>query len=762
MSRTTDLWAAMAFALTFVTAGIGPGVARADTTGNAASNADSQLQEVVIIARRSEESLEKVPLTVTAVSAEQLKVTTITTGTDLQKMVPSLSVGISIFGAAQQYSLRGIRDGVVEYFNEVPVDSILADSQLWDLASVQAVSGPQGTLFGRNSTGGDILFVPQKPTEGFGGYAQVRYGSYNLVDTTAVVNIPVSATLKVRVGGEITNRDGTVTNLSGPDLGKRYHRNARISVLFTPESWLTDYATLSWAFRHDTPVGQVSDIAGSPATVNASLPGGVYGYYEFLNPGAYNNDPHIYYDLLLAQQQRGIGTVDSPFATVQNNNLFHYSNILTADAGPVTVKWISGWQGSQNHQLINDLSIPLPIIIGQNDSRLRHFTQELELLGKTFNDRLQWVAGAYYSDDWTNSKASYLLFVPVGTPFNNLTTQQSGGPITETRSLAGYAQGTLALTDAWKLTAGLRYTRDRLNTQQFGHSPGLVCNLPTPPADPTTCLQTIGTQSDALTYNLSLDYQLTPDLLLYATTRKGYSAGGFNVGFPPPVPDVVQPEKIRDYEIGVKEDGHVGSMPVRANLSAYYSRYDDIQRTVGVIYPINGKQTVVTAFLNAASATLYGAELELTARPIPSLTLQASYGYLHTRYDSFETFLGSATGNKFAQAPEATSHLSVTYQTATVVGQFVANVSYSTISDVSFQDINVGEPGNVGSGYSLLDARLALENIDNTHVDVAAYVKNFANTVYVLNASDNTAQFGFVSRQYGDPRTMGAEVRYTF
>jgi iron complex outermembrane receptor protein len=183
---------------------------------------------------------------------------------------------------------------------------------------------------------------------------------------------------------------------------------------------------------------------------------------------------------------------------------------------------------------------------------------------------------------------------------------------------------------------------------------------------------------------------------------------------------------------------------------------------VGVIYPINGKDTVVTAFLNAATATLYGSQIEVSARPLPDLTLQASYGYLHTKYDSFETFLGSATGNKFAQAPETTAHLSATFQHSVSAGQLVANASYSYISSVNFNDINLGEPGDRGPAYGLLDLRLGLENIGEQRVDVSVYAKNVTNKVYELNASDDTAQFGFVSRQYGDPRTFGVEVRYSF
>jgi iron complex outermembrane receptor protein len=762
MSRNLLLAAAGSAALMAGPTIFGLDAVHAEPAADQPGGEASELGEVVVVARRVEESLQKVPLTITAVSAEELKVQTITTGTDLQGLVPSMSVGISIFGATQQYSLRGIRDGVVEYLNEVPIDSVLVDSQLWDLSSVQAVSGPQGTLFGRNSTGGDVLFVPQKPTSDFGGYAQVRYGSYNLTDAIAVVNMPLGDTLQIRLGGQFTNRDGITKNISGNDLGKLAHQNVRFSLLYTPLPWLSDYAVVSLAYRHDTPVAQVSGIAGTQASVNSSLPGGAYAFYEFLNPALYNYDPHIYYDSLLAQQTRGIRTVDVPMQSAADNKLYHFSNILKASLGPITLKYIAGYQGSDNHQLISDLSIPLPIIIGQNDDTRGMVTQEGQILGKTFSDRLDWVAGVYYSNSWSSGLNSYLLFAQRGTPFNNSTTQQSGAPVNNTRSVAEYAQGTLSLWEALKLTSGIRYTRDHLDTVQLGYFPGQICNLPSPPADPATCRQAISTHSDALTYNISLDYQLNSNLLLYATARKGYNAGGFNVGFPPPVPDVVQPETIKDYEVGLKSDGHLGSMPFRMNLSAYLSHYNNIQRTVGVIYPINGNNTVVTAFLNAATATLYGSQIEVSARPLPDLTLLASYGYLHTKYDSFETFLGSATGNKFAQAPDTTAHLSATYQHSVSAGQLVANASYSYISSVNFNDINLGEPGDRGAGHGLLDLRLGLENIGDQRVDVAVYAKNVTNKVYELNASDDTAQFGFVSRQYGDPRTFGVEVRYSF
>jgi iron complex outermembrane receptor protein len=510
-------------------------------------------------------------------------------------------------------------------------------------------------------------------------------------------------------------------------------------------------------------VAQVSKIEGDRATVDASLPGGTYAYYASLDPASYNNDPEIYYHSLLAQENRGIRHVDVPIRSRLNNNLFQFTNILTDDLGAVTLKYISGFQGTTNHQFISDLSIPLPVIVGANDSHSHTVTQEGQILGKAFGGRLDWVAGVYYSSSWGPAKNSYLLFAPVGTPFTNLTTQQSGGPVNDAESLAGYAQGTFAITNRLKFTGGIRYTSDHLKTKQFQYLAGGTCNLPIEPnVDQDRCLQSLKTHSNAVTYNISLDYQATPGLLLYAATRRGYNAGGFNPGFPVGVPDTVKPEYIRDYEAGLKANGHIGSAPFRLSLSGFRSKYTNIQRTVGEVYPLNGVDTVVTAFINAASATIYGAQFEGTLRPFPNLTLDGSYGYLHTKYDSFTSFIGDGTGNKFAQAPKSTLHVSGTYTYPLPRGELSANVSYSHISAVNFADVNIGQPGDNAPGYGLVDLRLSWNHVDGKPVDISVYAKNLTNKVYVLNASDDTQLFGFVSLQYGDPRTIGVELRYTF
>ena len=722
-----------------------PGVPPTVDTQPAGEGASGGLEDIIVVARRSEERLQTVPISVTAVSSAQLAAVTVTTGTDLQKLVPSLSVGVSIFGSAQQYSLRGVRTGVVTYFNEVPVSTSAVDLQLWDLQSVQAIAGPQGTLFGRNSTGGAVLFVPQRPKDEFGGYLDGRYGSHNLREVTGVINLPIADSFKIRIGAQRTKRDALTQNISGPDMNTQDRTVVRASALFEPTDWLSNYTVFIYSHRDERPLSQISGSDGVVASCPKSIPSCVYG-------ARYNQE-------LIDQQNRGIRSVSIPLDTGQFEEPWLLTNILTAKAGDFTFKYIFGHGGSKQDQFTSQLSIALPVIIGDNASKPRQTTHELEALGSAFDNRLTWVSGLYYNDTHSTGLNRYLLFVPVGTVLTDLTTQQTGG-LNKQVSKAAYAQGTFSITDGLKLTAGVRYTHDHQQTDQVGYSPGLKCNLPNfPNVNLTTCHQKIASTSHAVTYNFSLDYQVTSKVLLYATTRKGYNAGGFNANINDPTLEIVKPEYIRDYETGVKADWHIGTIPVRTNASAFLSKYKDIQRTTSLI--LNG--LVVTGNFNAAAATIYGGQFEVLARPFPGLDLDASYGYLHTKYDSFDNpLIGNLTGNKFAQAPTHTAHVALTYSHPLSVGTLVANASYGYISAVTFADDNITTPGNTAPGYGLLDGRLTLSNIANLGIDASVYVKNATNKKYILNATDRTTPFGFVSRLYGDQRTIGIELRYAF
>jgi iron complex outermembrane receptor protein len=717
---------------------------------------DNKLEEIVVVARRREENLQTVPMTVTAISANELERNTVHTGTDLQGFVPTLSVTQQATSANVGYSLRGVRSGVLTYFGDVPVDPDMTDLQLWDLATVQALAGPQGTLFGRNSTGGAILFIPQKPTGDFEGYAEVTGGNYGFWQTSAVVNLPVNSTLQFRLGTQITRRDGIVENSLGPDLQSQHRDAYRLSAMWTPSDAVSNYTVFDYAERDEQPFAYV--------TRNMIL--------APCNPAAGNliTCPFVYGPLpaqqFALQQQFGIRSVASPTPTFQQTRPWGVMDVLSGHFADYELKYIGSYRSDRANQLGNQSSLAIPLTVGDNatPSNITN-TQELQLFGNSLHSRLNWIVGAFYLRNSNRNSAYYELLGPVGVPFSPAIAQGSGASST-LESIAGYMQGTYTLTDQLKLTLGVRYTHDKPTSTSFSTAPGPAgptCILPpgAPGVDLAACRLPLETAFHATTYNVSLDYQITPQFLLYATTRRGYNTGGFNAAVP--ISPTYQPEYITDYEIGTKSEWTVGNHPIRSNASAYLSKYTGIQRFTN-FFAGNPPAAVVGTF-NAAAATLYGAQVEVDIGLTNNLEFAGFFAYLHSKYDSFDNVLiGDATGNRFAQAPEHTARASLTYhQPVALGGEVRGTVTYSFQGAESFVDANLGMPNAFQAGYGLVDARLDWRDIANRHVDVGLFVKNLTNRVYAVNILDETATpLAYASEAYGDPRTYGAQIRYRF
>lgn len=714
------------------------------------------LDDIVVVARRTEERLQSVPLSVTAISDETIRNASITTATDLIRVVPTLVVAQGLYDAGTSYSLRGIKTGVTTYFNEVPVQGVVVDNQLWDLGSIQAISGPQGTLFGRNSTGGAILFVPQRPTSDFEGFVEAGYGNNNLREATAVINIPFGEVLRVRIGGRMVRRNGVVKNTLGPDYQSIHRDFARVSAVFEPVSWLSNYTVFDYGNRDETPYSFIT----SP--VNPTL-----GCFPGLGC-VYGNLPTQQGD----QQNRfGIRKIASSFDTFLKNEQWGVSNILTAKLGQnFTLKHILGHRDGSSNQFKNQVSLDLPVQLGRNFvPKWKTTTNELQLIAGLWDNRLQLTTGAFISDQTVNSGNSYQLLGQIGQPFQD--SRNSFNISTSTgNAKAIYAQGTLQVVDGLKFTAGIRYTKDKatLRTSQFGPAffffGPQVCQLPkVPGVDLVNCSRFLSAEYDAVTYNVSLDYAVTDKVLLYAATRRGYNGGGFNPNVPqandPTAPQTAYgPERITDYEAGIKADWQLGAMPVRTNLSVFLAKYNDIQRS------ISGIDSTGQPFIGIATgpkATIYGAQFELTARPFRGFQLNGTLGLLNTRYDTAAP--GFVAGNSFAQAPKATFSVGTTYtHELDAGGTIVANAAYTHQSSITFQDVNVGSMFNRQKAYGLLDMRLDWNGIAGLPVDLGVYVKNLTQTNYALERQDVFQSFGFVGTVYNDPRSFGAQLRYRF
>jgi iron complex outermembrane receptor protein len=222
-------------------------------------------------------------------------------------------------------------------------------------------------------------------------------------------------------------------------------------------------------------------------------------------------------------------------------------------------------------------------------------------------------------------------------------------------------------------------------------------------------------------------------------------------------------EYLTDYETGIHADWRIGGIPVRTNLSTFFGKYTNIQRNAyRFVDTADGPQAFAGIF-NAASATIYGSQFEFQIRPLEWLTFSGNYGYLHTKYDSFaaNSVISDATGNAFAQAPDHTANLTADVVFPLPFGDLGGTLSFGHISKVTFSDSNLGRPIAFQDAYNLLDARVELRHIAGSRVDVSIWGKNLTNTDYAVNISDQPV-FGFTSAIYGDPRTYGMNVKYSF
>jgi iron complex outermembrane recepter protein len=543
-----------------------------------------------------------------------------------------------------------------------------------------------------------------------------------------------------------------VNNIGGgPGMDSNDRHEMRVSILFEPTSNISNYTVFNYSDRNEKPYTQTS----------VTYPTGL-GYALYPNW------------LALGARQASLGnyTIDSPYPAYQQAETYGVSNTLSASFGPgVTFKYIFGYQFVNTNNFSNASGLAVPIeILKQGDLGDHQYTNELQLLGKSFNDRLSWTVGAFDLEQHNRALQDTQFGAPVGQPFSDATNIIATTHSRNTTE-AGYAQGTFAITDKLNFTAGGRYNKDTATNLSTGMEPEFfiagpqVCSLvPTGVGvDLANCTQNQSLTSHATTYNFSLDYHLSGNVMIYATTRRGYNGGGFNPSaaenLPPGVPHATYlPEFVTDYELGTKTEGTLGGVPVRANLSAYESLYTNIQRESNGVTA--GGQPY-SGISNGPKATIYGVVLDLLARPVPDFTVNLHYGFLHTEYTQGAP--GFPQGNVFGQAPMHTVDLSGAYRhDLPVGGAAVASIIYAYQSRITFQDDNIGEPDAFEGGYGIANARFGWDSVMNRPVDVSLFVKNLTDKAYVTDLQNIAEIAGFTGSTHGDPRTYGIEVKYRF
>jgi iron complex outermembrane receptor protein len=730
-------------------------------------------EEVIVTARRKEERLQAVPIAITAFDSGQLKDRNITSSQDLGLYVPSLvmnnNAGIAPgFVLRGQGSTLGAGPGVIAYFAEVPFingqnatgsfQGGTGPGMFYDLESIQVLKGPQGTLFGRNTTGGAILFTPQKPNDDNDGYAQLTLGDYNGREVEAALNVPIVADrLLLRMSGDVSMRDGYTRDVGpyfpGRDYDNRDYWAFRLSLVARPSDIFENYLIASSLYVHQN---------GAGGSIFALKPGGV----------ALSAFPAIA-DYLVTQQ--ALGPRETQLSTAQIDKQWTYGAIDSArlDIGDdLAIKNIAGYQADKNSVgiidydgapfAIQDTSVP-----NRWEGSGEQYSEELQATGKALGGRLEWTAGFYLEYDKPTEVPQYDVASPIETSgsYQPSLIVVRGSTIQRTEAL--YGQASYDLSGLWdgleglKFTAGLRYTWDYRSDQndiyvtnlggKCGERPGFFV--------PSCALATSG-RFQAPTWTLALDYQLDPDTLVYATGRRGYKSGGFNLNTPDhSMFSTFQPELVTDVEIGLKADWTIFGASARTDIDAFHTDYTDIQRAISVL--INGLSSPVTE--NAAVATIEGVEFEGTVLPTARTELSLAYSYLSSRYDTYTSpTLGDLSGLRFPFTPK--NKISLTGRYHLPIGTDWGDLSLAATWLLQ-SSVDAGsdfDRSGVIGGYDLVNLRLDWKHAMGSALDLSLFATNAAGTVYRTRISALYNIFGVAGADYGEPRIFGAQLSYRF
>jgi len=734
----------------------------------------SALEEIVVTARRKEESLQTVPISITAMSGEYLRDNNIDKFEDIQYHAPGLKITTS--GASDQepvIALRGqrpseaiisIEPAVHLYFNDVVISpSAGSNVSLYDLQNVQVLKGPQGTLFGRNSTGGAILFSPAKPGDELDGFLQLGAGNYNRFESEFGVNIPVSDDVKFRLAGKTVDRDGYVENLSptgDSDIWDDKSRALRLSSVINFTDNLENYSVITW---------DELDAAGRKPRLAAVNPGNpLGGFIQFMidsgviadQPGL--NDPSV----VETDTKNHFDRVEAWFT----------SNTTTWSTDNLIVKNIFGYRNVENETTLDTDGTGLSLLGTPpglpNVTDAESFSEEIQFQGKEFEDKLEWITGIYfYKMDGTRVQNSGS---PVGLSINT-------GDV-DNRSIAWFVQGSYDFGEKWSSTLGLRRSWDERNVA-VGDTLNGICITEDDSGNflpANNCQINNSEKWTANTWLVNLNYQLSETAMAYASFSTGYRAGGFNLrGKSPQELTPFDEENVTNYELGLKADWDLAGMQVRTNLAAYRQDYQDIQVTTAVP-GASGNGNLISITSNAAEATIEGLDLELTLIPTDNLTFSVNYTYVDTEFDEYFDTTTTAlnpplppldlSGSQFKHIPKdqitATIRYMLPLDSALGDISLQANVYYqsdvillyrSPIVDDAIEDLV-----RIQDAYGVQNYQIDWASLLGSPLDLSLYIKNASNEEYVVGGQPVLAQLGAALYNYGEPRTYGLAATYHF
>lgn len=734
------------------------------TGADAQSSQSYRIEEVTVTARKMEESLQTVPVAVSALSGEDLLRKNAVDIGQLEGMAPNVTFGRhGTFPNSAQITIRGMTSMDIERSFDpsvgVSIDGVFTATNanqmmdMFDVERVEILRGPQGTLFGRNTIGGTINVSRIKAsTESLSGAVEATVGNYGRFDAKAALNLPLTESLATRLSLFSSNSDGYIDNTYEPGPDKLMGEEtlaARLNVVWDASEklsfnlnydYLRDRSDTGYVLNMTTADGYVS---GTDADGN--LVKSPYVFCALGNPC--NGKPNNLYNASV--DSRNIADIDRDSVSLQAD--YQLSDQLTLTyVGSYSDHyediWLD-WDGVSSAIIGYDGSTPINGTFFHTNARRQNeqtMTHEFRISGN-LSENLDIVAGVYlYDMKYDITQTNNFTNLPL-----DIAAEQ------ESESQAVFIQSNYNITDKLSLTLGLRYTEDeKVFSRQMSLFGGTLF-----------AVNDLEQSWDETTYRVGADYQINDDLLVYASFATGYKAGGFNgrAGSTEVAQEPYDPETVETMELGVKSEWL--DQRLRINAALFFSEYDDLQVDVNVPAP-NGQNLLIT---NAASATSDGLEIELLALLSEHTRLTVNYGYLKAEYDDFSANLFGETdingelitfdysGNALRRAPENQLYVSLAQDWEMHGGMVTAEISYSwkdeqqtTIDNDDYLVIN---------DYGLMDINITYDSGENWRLQ--AFVHNVTQEEemgYQFRAS-NLWQFGTPATR---PRMVGLTANYQF
>ena len=703
------------------------------------------IPEVIVTATKYGATEEqKTPLAMTVFSADRLNASLVTNIKDLVSLAPNVSVAqananaeIYIRGIGSNNVFNGSDPDVTTQVDGIYIARSFAQfADFLDVQRIEVLRGPQGTLYGRNAVGGTINIISRQPTDDFEARAQLTVGDFGLVQPQVSVSGPlVPGKLDASLSANYIRHNDFIGNVDPghQGVGDANRGGVRGQLRFIPTDNIEATTRADWSSadeRFDSYDHLLARVAVAP------LASSIVGDYTKT-------------------------AIDAPQS--EHTDISGISETIDAKiSDAVSLKSITAYRLSR-YTLSNDSDgTELTINTALQSDTSRQFSQEFNSTAKL--DRFTGVVGVFYFQEHETSTIAGVVPPSVNTPAARSFINEVQ-PNSHTQSVAGFAQGTYHLIDGLSVTAGIRYTADNKKLDQ---------NYTRTSLNPATLgasfrgfpfAADFNRNFDAATPKFGIDWQATSVVLLYASATKGFKSGGTNFAASSPVNASFGPEHIWSYESGIKSDWL--DHRLRVNISGFYYDYTGLQ-VQSLIAP------GVVAIGNAASATVKGAEFEVTAKPIPALLLNANYSLLHSRYDRFTnasvpgllipyvkgspsysaaTNTYDATGNSLNSAPKSSFSGSAEYD-VTLAGGGTVFVR----GDYYWQDRVYYDPSNASilsqKPYSLVNLGIGLNSADKLwRVELIA--KNIADTHYLITvAANGLAPAGLA----GAPRTIACQV----